>query len=232
MSTLEQRVSKFEKKELIRNIIIFALFALFIIAISFWLDIEKAREYIAVAGIWAPIVLIALKASTIIFAPLSGSPIYPLAGVLFGPILGSIFVIIGDAIGGIVSFYLSRILGSKLVDKILSKKESGFVSKILHRIETPKGFLIARILFATMPEISSYAAGLTKLKFLPFVVIHTAVGIVPAVILVSIGSSFAFVNTSIGMFSLLILGTLIVGLGAYIFIKYIEPKLLQKTNLD
>jgi uncharacterized membrane protein YdjX (TVP38/TMEM64 family) len=227
----EQEITKTEKKELIRNLIILAIVIGVVIGISLWLDIDKAREYITLAGIWAPLVLIALKASTIIFAPLSGSPIYPLAGVFFGPVWGSIYVILGDILGGVVSFFLSRILGRKIVDKVLSKKELGFVSKILHTIETPKGFFIARLLFATMPEISSYAAGLTKLKFLPFVIIHTLIGIIPAVLLVGIGSSFAFVNTPLGMFSLLALGTIIVGLGGFIFIKYVEPKLLKKTDL-
>ena len=66
-------------------------------------------------------------------------------------------------------------------------KDRGFLTKALALMGEPRGYVIARFSFISMPELASYGAGLTKLGFFPFVVIYTAIGAIPSFILAGIG---------------------------------------------
>jgi len=108
---------------------IYALFAYF--------GITNVQETIQHAGIWAPLVLVLAKASTIIIAPLSGSPIYPLAGALFGFWEGTALLMAGDILGGIVAFYISRFFGRTVVEKMIGGDEK-FLSRALRMMGSTK----------------------------------------------------------------------------------------------
>lgn len=150
--------------------------------------ITEVQDTIDRAGIWAPLILILAKASTIVLAPLGGSPLYPLAGALFGFWKGVGLLMIGDALGGIIAFYLSRFFGRTLVEKMIGNDEK-FLSKALRMMGTVKGFFVARVCFAPLPEVVAYGAGLTRIHFVPFILIHVLVGIVPTMILAGLGSA-------------------------------------------
>src|SRR3989344_5240234 len=62
-------------------------------------------------GILAPIIFVLLKISTLVIAPLSGIPLYFIAGSLFGNFNGLILSLLGDALGSVVCFLLSRFYG-------------------------------------------------------------------------------------------------------------------------
>lgn len=89
-------------------------------ALALFFDFEVLRGYIERAGIWAPVLFIALKASTVVIAPLSGGPLYPLVGAFFGFFPGLIYAIIGDIIGYTLAFFISRKLGHPVVAKLMS----------------------------------------------------------------------------------------------------------------
>jgi uncharacterized membrane protein YdjX (TVP38/TMEM64 family) len=162
-----------------------ALFAVF-----HYFDIEAVRAYIEGAGVWAPLLLVLAKASTVIVAPLGGSPLYPLGGALFGFWKGAALLLAGDAIGGIVTFYLSRILGRAIVERMLAG-QSGLIDAALEMMSSVKGFFVARTCLMTFPELASYTAGLTRLPFAPFIAIHVLVGIPPTLVGVGLGELIA-----------------------------------------
>ncbi len=193
---------------------------------SFFIKIEDLEGWVAQTGLWGPLVLVLLKASTIVFAPLSGSPLYPLAGALFGPWYGLLYIVLGDMLGAVISFYLSRRYGRALVMRFLSQGNIKFLDAALSYMGTLKGFLIARILFSPLPEIASYGAGLTKLPFLPFFVIHSVIGLVPAFILVWFGASLSLASGPWGLLAILLVGSFVAGLGILIFFKFVQPRAL------
>ncbi len=60
-----------------------------------------------------------------------------------------------------------------------------------HAIEiggTPRGFLLTRLSFFALQEAAAYAAGLTRLKFLPFILIHMVVGLIPTTLMTALGT--------------------------------------------
>ncbi len=178
--------TKFVPRDLWMNLLgLFVMFALIALALHYF-SIETMRGYIAAAGIWAPVLLVVAKASTIVIAPLGGSPLYPVAGALFGFWLGSALLILGDALGGIIAFFLSRYFGRALVERILGR-ESEMLEKALALMSTTRGYLLARICFIAIPEFASYGAGLTRIGLLPFFIIYTSIGAIPSLILAGLG---------------------------------------------
>ncbi len=185
-------------------------------AIFRYFGITEVQTAVENAGVWAPLVLILAKASTIVIAPLSGSPLYPLAGALFGFWEGVLWLAIGDALGGIVAFYLSRIFGRHIVEKMLGAAEEKFLARVLRMVGTAKGFLVARICFAPMPEVVAYGAGLTRLNFVPFILIYVPIGLIPTMALAGLGSALTAGEWWV-LPGVIVLGVVLVPLGALLF---------------
>jgi uncharacterized membrane protein YdjX (TVP38/TMEM64 family) len=161
------------------------------------------------------LILVVAKASTLIIAPLGGSPLYPLAGALFGFWKGVALLLLGDLIGGTVAFYLSRYFGRHLVEKMLGEDEK-FLARALRMMGTLKGFFIARVCFVPAPEVTAYGAGLTRINFIPFIFIQTAVGVVPVMALAGLGTVLTIEMWWVLPLALLA-GTVVIPVGLYLF---------------
>lgn len=219
-----------ERKETKWSIWLLVVVAIILVAGSFFFKFEDVSAVVKNAGALGPLVLILLKASTIVFAPISGSPLYPLSGALFGIGPGILYIFLGDLVGAVISFWISRHFGQKVVIRFLSKGNVAFLSTALEYIGTVKGLIITRVLFSPLPEVVSYAAGLSRLPFLTFISIHSAIGLIPTTLLVGFGASLASVTGPIGVIGILIVGSLAAVFGGWLFIKHIQPNLLQKQR--
>lgn len=222
---LPKQIWKMERKEAVQSVILLLFVVALIVGGSFLINVEELEGWVGRTGLWGPLVLILLKASTIVFAPLSGSPLYPLAGAIFGPWWGLLYIVLGDMLGAVVSFALSRLYGRKLIERFLSGSNLAFLDTALSYMGTLKGFLIARVLFSPLPEVASYAAGLTKLPFIPFFLIHSVVGFVPAALLVWFGATLALAAGPFGLVAILLAGSIAAGVGVLIFFYFIQPKM-------
>jgi uncharacterized membrane protein YdjX (TVP38/TMEM64 family) len=157
---------------------------------SFFIDLNKFKVYIEHAGIWAPILYILAKISTVVFAPLSGTALYVFSVPLFGFWKGVLYSLIGDTIGAIITFYLSRLFGRPIVSYFAGKKNMEYIENALLLMGTKKGFISMRLAALSMPEIASYAAGLTTINFGFFIIVHMLVDIVPVMVMTSLGLFF------------------------------------------
>ncbi len=180
-----------------------------------YFGITEVQDTIERTGVWAPLVLILAKASTVVLAPLGGSPLYPLAGALFGFWKGVGLLILGDALGGIIAFYLSRVFGRSLVEKFLGD-DTKFLARALKMMGTVKGFLVARICFMPLPEVVAYGAGLTHINFIPFFLIYITIGVIPTMALAGVGSAL-----TLGMWwvlpAALVAGSILIPIGFLLF---------------
>ncbi|MEN6327740.1 MAG: TVP38/TMEM64 family protein [Syntrophomonas sp.] len=135
---------------------------------------EGLRDYIASFGILGPIVYMAM------FSVIpSGSVIAIAGGMAFGMFWGSLYTIIGAGIGATVAFYLSRLLGRGIVERLVKGK----VQKFDEGIEKG-GFLLILILrlIPIIPfNVISYGAGLTRIRYTDYI-LSTMIGIVPGVL--------------------------------------------------
>jgi uncharacterized membrane protein YdjX (TVP38/TMEM64 family) len=212
---------KLDKKFFGKVLTIIAI--ILIIAFSFpFLDFENLQEKILSTGIWAPLIIIILKASTIVFAPLSGAAIYPVAGAIFGFWPGLIYIVLGDTLGATIAFFISRRFGQEVVGKFIKEKDLRTTKKIMKMLETTGGLVFARICFAPFPEIVAYASGLTKIRFWKFFVINFILDLPPSIVLVWGGGMLTFFKEPLFMALFMLLGVFLVGLASYIFYKFSE----------
>jgi uncharacterized membrane protein YdjX (TVP38/TMEM64 family) len=167
---------------------------LFVIALLLWINQrylhltpQIIRDWILSFGWMAPPLYILLFT----FRPFVLFPVTILSltgGLAFGALWGSIFTIIGATLGALLSFLVSRYFGKKLVNK----QWTGKWSKLEKRLEAQGFFYI--LLIRLIPFISfdliSYAAGLSKIRILPYL-LGTVIGIIPITIAFNfLGSSF------------------------------------------
>jgi uncharacterized membrane protein YdjX (TVP38/TMEM64 family) len=197
---------------------------------SFFVDLSYIQENIKNAGPLAPILYILIKSSTVIFAPLSGTALYILSVPLFGFWLGIFYSFLGDLLGAVVTFYISRLFGRPVVVYFAGKKNMIYIEQSLELMSTIKGFFILRLGTLTMPEVASYAAGLSKIKFLPFILIHMAVDLIPIVIITLPGLLIGEKLPLWLVITVIFLGILITVINLIIFAFMIRKKVILKQN--
>ena len=207
------------------NLMGIGLTILAIVILAFFIDMNSLRVWVERAGIWGPIAFILLKISTVVIAPLSGSPLYPLAGLIFGFWPGILYIAFGDFLAHTTTFYISRIFGQRIVFKLLSGKEEGVLARIVNHIGDVKGFFQACLTCFALPEVLSYGAGLSRLSYLKFIGILMPFLIIVASILVFFGSILKPNSESI-LIALIIpvLGALAIIIGGSLLIREVKRK--------
>lgn len=140
--------------------------------------IDGLRAAVDRAGWAGPVVLAGLYAiAATLLVP--ASPFTIAAGVLFGPVLGTLTALVGATLGATGAFLLGRSLGRDAV--------AAFGGRPLERIDralAQRGFvalLIVRLVPLFPFNLVNVAAGVTGLRLRVFV-LATAVGIVPGTV--------------------------------------------------
>jgi uncharacterized membrane protein YdjX (TVP38/TMEM64 family) len=152
---------------------------------------ERLQSIVDRMGLWAPAVYIALKASTYIVAPLSGSPLHVSAGALFGLGYGTLYSLAGDIMGGCVNFWISRLLGRRVVVRFVGQQGMSRIDGFYRQLGGWRALLFARLFLSSVYDFISYAAGLTSLAFRRYLVITAIGGVIPTLLIVAIGASVA-----------------------------------------
>ncbi len=147
------------------------------------MSIESIIEYIKSFGIYAVLISFLLMVFQSVAAPLPAFLITFANAAVFGWWQGAILSWVSSMVGAALCFYIARILGRDVVEKLTSKyamaSVDGFFDKYgKHTI------LICRLLPFVSFDFVSYAAGLTSMGFLSFV-IATGVGQLPATLVYS-----------------------------------------------
>ena len=174
-------------------------------------------------------ILLGLQMLQILLPILPGEPIEILAGMCYGTIWGTIFIMISTLITTTIIFFLVRKLGRGFVYSICSKEK-------VEKIENSKLFKNSRkleyimfILFlipGTPKDLLIYIAGLLPIKPIQFILISTFIRF-PSVISSTIaGSNIVIGNWQFGILAYVII-FIIVGVAIYILNKYDKTQLTQ-----
>lgn len=153
---------------------------LFIILIYLYVPFQNpddVKSFIRSFGAAAPIafIIICILKPVIFFLPSLGLTI--VAGTLFGPWYGAIYVAIGGAGSTVVGFYMTRWFGRKWIEQFLKGRER--MLKVDENMEKAgfKTTLMFR-LFSLPWDMVSYSAGLSRVKFMDFY-IASLIALVP-----------------------------------------------------
>lgn len=139
---------------------------------------DEIKNYIDSFGILSPIAyVVILTLLPLLFFP--DSVLVIAGGMMFGLFKGVILTSIGSFLGASVSFYISRILGQKIVDKLMKNK-----SVNLEKYSKQSGFFVI-LLLRLIPlfpfKVVSYSAGLSNVSFKDFT-IATVIGSIPGIV--------------------------------------------------
>ncbi len=141
-------------------------------------SIETAREYIAGYGLFAPLISATLMIFQSVIAPLPAFLITIANGALFGFWWGMLLSWSSAMLGAALCFYIARFLGAKHVARIVSQPVVNKTDQFIQRYGN-YAILIARLIPYIPFDVVSYAAGLTRIRFIGFW-LATGIGQLPA----------------------------------------------------
>ncbi|AHJ12172.1 TVP38/TMEM64 family protein [Sulfurospirillum multivorans] len=144
-------------------------------------QVESIKTFVLSFGIYAPIIFIVLfTLAPLIFFP---DGILALAGgLIFGFAWGSVYIIVGALCGGTLSFYLARLYGKKMHEKLAHEKLINFQKSVKKH-----GFvmiLLLRLVPLVPFNIISYSAGFSTIRYRDFF-FATFLGMLPGVLVYS-----------------------------------------------
>ena len=146
-------------------------------------NFSSMRAFIAQYGHWAMLVSSLLMIFQSLAAPLPAFFITLTNANLFGWWQGCILSFVSSMIGAAMCFYIARILGRDVVEKICTKGALKQIEDFFAKYGK-KCILVARLLPFISFDVVSYAAGLTAMDFWGFF-IATGLGQMPACIVYS-----------------------------------------------
>ena len=141
-------------------------------------DSVALEAWINDSGVLAPIVFILIYVlATVLFLP--GSVISLAGGALFGPVSGVLLNLIGATSGAALAFLISRYLASDWI----ADKAGGKVKQLINGVEGEGWRFVAFVrLVPLFPfNLLNYALGLTKIRFMHYLV-ASAVFMLPSAI--------------------------------------------------
>ena len=146
-------------------------------------DFTVVRDFVASYGAYAAVISFLLMIFQSIAAPLPAFLITFANANLFGWWQGAILSWSSAMAGAVVCFFIARILGRDVAEKLTSKAGMKQIDTFFDRYGK-NTVLICRLLPFVSFDIVSYAAGLTSMSFMSFFV-ATGVGQLPATIVYS-----------------------------------------------
>ena len=146
-------------------------------------DFTVVRDFVASYGAYAAVISFLLMIFQSIAAPLPAFLITFANANLFGWWQGAILSWTSAMAGAAVCFYIARILGRDVAEKLTSKSGLAQIDTFFERYGK-NTILICRLLPFISFDIVSYAAGLTSMSFMSFF-IATGIGQLPATIVYS-----------------------------------------------
>jgi len=136
-------------------------------------DPRVVQDWLKPWGPWAPAVFVMLQVLQVVVFVLPGEVTQIAGGWLFGFGLGSLLSLTGIALGSAIAFGLTRWHGIAFVHRIAGPHT---VARFDGLMASPKfiGSLFLLFLIPGIPkDVLCYVAGLSRLKFLPFLLISS-----------------------------------------------------------
>lgn len=172
-------------------------------------------QWLEDAGPLAPLLLIASMAGAVVIPPIPSLPLDLAAGAAFGPLLGTVYAVLGAELGAIGAFLIARAVGREALSRYL-KADAVFCQRCTdHQLMGLMFF--ARLIPVFSFDVVSYGAGLTNISLKTFA-LATLFGMIPP--------TFAF--TYLGSSVVSAQWPLIVAGGLMVLFFLLMPRLLAR----
>lgn len=165
------------------------------------MNVDSIIGYLRSFGVWAVVISFLLMMFQSVIAPLPAFLITFANAAVFGWWQGALLSWTSAMAGALVCFYIARIAGREIIEKMNKNFSLETIDEYFDRYGRHT-ILICRLLPFISFDFISYAAGLTAIKPLPFL-IATGLGQLPATIVYSYVGSNLTGNTKTILFGLL-----------------------------
>lgn len=144
-----------------------AVVAYVVLKTGFWKilsDEQLFREFLERAGVWMSLVFILVQFLQVVILPIPSTVTVVAGSALFGPLLGSVYSLIGIVLGSFTAFAVGRLAGYRVVAWLVGKET---LDKWLAKIKgKDKIFLSAMFLLPVFPDdVLCFVAGLSTMSF-------------------------------------------------------------------
>ena len=143
--------------------------------------VDAVIAYLKVNRSIAFLLIIGIQMLQVVICILPGQPIQFAASYMYGVFIGFILSLIGAVIGTFISFYLAKLLGSDAMHLFFGEEK---IEEYKRRLNSGRGLMIVLLIYLIpgLPkDLVSYAAGLSEMRFKPFLLAAT-VGRSPAML--------------------------------------------------
>lgn len=144
-------------------------------------NIRGLHKWINRFGTIGPVIYISLIAFAAVFF-IPSLPLAIIGGIMYGPVLGTLYVSLGSTLGASVAFLISRYAARSLIEQIFKN------NPILHRIDKgvqEKGWkmlILTRFVPVIPFHVQNYIYGLTKIDFFTYIIL-TWLCLLPGVVI-------------------------------------------------
>jgi uncharacterized membrane protein YdjX (TVP38/TMEM64 family) len=147
-------------------------------------DPEPLRAWLLGFGVWAPVVSALLQIATSVFPPGPSFVVAIANAMLYGALLGGLLTFVTALLAAAVCFGIARVVGRPGVERLISERTLARMDGFMERRGILAVFL-GRVIPFINPDVVSYAAGVTGIRWVPFL-LAIAAGSVPATIFYSV----------------------------------------------
>ena len=166
---------RIDKKNMIKWLaLISVIFVLFYLAIRIiWKDQLALR--VEQSWVWWPIIIIAWKVITWIIAPFTGGIWYIIAWGLYTLTQAISFSLIGNFLWCSLAFFVGKKRWVRALQYLFKPKQIKEIDHLLSHMNSYKSFIKTRFLLFPLEDFINFAAGMSKLHYIPFILISTIV---------------------------------------------------------
>lgn len=140
-------------------------------------DGQAVGEYLVSFGVWAPIASLFLMVLQAVAAPIPAIFVAFANGLAFGVVGGGLLTIAGQTLAAAICFGISRALGRGPVESLAGRFGLAAADSWFSRWGA-RGVFLLRLVPGISFDVISFGAGLTSIRFGPFVA-ATAIGVAP-----------------------------------------------------
>lgn len=134
------------------------------------IGLENAQQFIRQFGAFGSIVFILLCAASLIIAPLSGSSLFVVGGVLFGKELAFLLSWVANLLGCSANFWISRQFGRSVASRFVGTAELDKLDAYISQLKSHHSILYIILIMPLSQDLVSYAVGLTQIKYTHFLI--------------------------------------------------------------
>ena len=177
--------NEYSRQRKIIAILKFALLLLFIVGVPVFLyfkygadvfskdSAQRLIDYLKANRNTAFLLIILIQMVQVIVCILPGQPIQFASSYMFGVIPALILSLIGAVLGTTITFFISKILGRDMINLLFDKDK---VDDYHNKLNSGKGIALAGLIYlipGVPKDLVSYVAGISDMKFRPFIIVSS-----------------------------------------------------------